>query len=136
MGGCFSLSVGDCARLLPFGLAVGGLSYLSLKDLAHTPLGPFLRGNLAKLPGIVMTLEEEKIESWVGPLVEEDFHRYHQQPTISARQIANPVKDYDEIAGVGFYSPIEEKDKQKPPLLVEEVRILDGKAVTCHQEYV
>ena len=26
VGGCFSLSVGDCARLLPFGLAVGGLS--------------------------------------------------------------------------------------------------------------
>ena len=136
-GRCFSLSVGDCARLLPFGLAVGGLSYLSLKGLAHTPLGPFLRENLAKLPGIVMTVEEEEeIEPWVGPLGEEDWHRYHQQPTISARQIANPVKDYDEIDGVFFYSPIEEKDKPKLPLLVEEVRILDGKAVTCHKEYV
>ena len=100
-------------------------SRLSLKGLAHTLLGLFLRGNLAKLPGIVMTVEEEEEkEPWVGPLVEEDFHRYHQQPTISARQIANPVKDYDEIDGVGFYSPIEEKDMQKPPLLVEEVRIL------------
>ena len=84
---------------------------------------------------MVMTVEE-KIEPWVGPLREKDCHRYHQQPTISARQIANPVKDYDEIDGVGFYSPIEEKDKQKPPLLVEEVRIFDGKAVTCHKEYV
>ena len=123
-----------------------GLCEASTRQRALLPLskgsGPYsvgsvFRGNLAKLPGIVMTVEEEEEkEPWVGPLVEEDFHRYHQQPTISSRQIANPVKDYDEIDGVGFYSPIEEKDKQKPPLLVEEVRILDGKAVTCHKEYV
>ena len=29
--GWFSLSVGDWARLIPFGAAVGGLSYLSLQ---------------------------------------------------------------------------------------------------------
>ena len=29
--GWFSLSVGDWARLIPFGVAVGGLSYLSLQ---------------------------------------------------------------------------------------------------------
>ena len=29
--GWFSLSVGDWARLVPFGVAVGGLSYLSIQ---------------------------------------------------------------------------------------------------------
>ena len=43
-GGWFSLGVGDWIRLVPFGAAVGGLSYLSLKGLAGTPgLGPVIQ---------------------------------------------------------------------------------------------
>ena len=38
------LSVGDWMRLIPFGATVGGLSYLSLKGLANTPVvGPYIQ---------------------------------------------------------------------------------------------
>ena len=38
------LSVGDWMRLIPFGVTVGGLSYLSLKGLANTPVvGPYIQ---------------------------------------------------------------------------------------------
>ena len=41
IGGWFSLGVADWARLVPFGVAVGGLTYLSLQGLANTPVvGP------------------------------------------------------------------------------------------------
>jgi hypothetical protein len=44
IGGWFSLSVGDWAKLIPFGAAVGGLSYLSLKGLSNTPgIGPIIQ---------------------------------------------------------------------------------------------
>ena len=38
------LLVGDWMRLIPFGVTVGGLSYLSLKGLASTPVvGPYIQ---------------------------------------------------------------------------------------------
>ena len=38
------LLVGDWMRLIPFGVTVGGLSYLSLKGLANTPVvGPYIQ---------------------------------------------------------------------------------------------
>ena len=38
------LLVGDWMRLIPFGATVGGLSYLSLKGLANTPVvGPYIQ---------------------------------------------------------------------------------------------
>jgi len=50
--GWFSLSVGDWARLLPFGVVVGGISFLSLKGLCATPtIGPILQDKLKVLPG-------------------------------------------------------------------------------------
>merc|ERR1712107_935117 len=37
----------------PFGVAVGGLSYLSIQGLVHSPVvGPFLREKLSMLPGM------------------------------------------------------------------------------------
>ena len=43
-GGWFSLGIGDWIRLIPFGAAVGGLSYLSLKGLSATPgVGPIIQ---------------------------------------------------------------------------------------------
>merc|ERR1712154_341353 len=51
-GGWFSLSVGDWMRLIPFGVTVGGLSYLSLKGLANTPVvGPYIQNTMSKVPG-------------------------------------------------------------------------------------
>ena len=53
--GWFSLSISDWARLVPFGVAVGGLSYLSLHGLANTPgVGPAIKEKLIKMkvPGI------------------------------------------------------------------------------------
>jgi len=51
--GWFSLSLSDWARLIPFGVAVGGLSYLSLQGLANSPMvGPYLKEKLANLPGM------------------------------------------------------------------------------------
>jgi hypothetical protein len=42
--GWFSLGVGDWVRLVPFGAAVGGLSYLSVQGLLQTPVvGPVLQ---------------------------------------------------------------------------------------------
>jgi len=50
--GWFHLGVGDWARILPFGVVVGGLSYLSLKGLCSTPgIGPVLQDKLKKVPG-------------------------------------------------------------------------------------
>merc|ERR1712029_1100370 len=51
--GWFHLSVGDWTRLLPFGVVVGGISYLSLKGLCATPtVGPVVQEKLNKvLPG-------------------------------------------------------------------------------------
>jgi len=52
IGGWFSLSVGDWMRLIPFGAAVGGLSYLSMKGLASTPVvGPYIQNTMSKVPG-------------------------------------------------------------------------------------
>lgn len=43
VGGWFSLGAGEWMRLLPFGIAVTGLSYLTLKGLTITPgIGPTL----------------------------------------------------------------------------------------------
>ncbi|XP_023339436.1 CDGSH iron-sulfur domain-containing protein 2 homolog [Eurytemora carolleeae] len=45
--GWFSLGVGDWMKLIPFGVAVGGLSYLSLQGLANTPVvGPHIKEKL------------------------------------------------------------------------------------------
>ena len=42
--GWFSLSIGDWARLLPFGVAVGGFSYLTIQGLLNAPVvGPVLQ---------------------------------------------------------------------------------------------
>jgi len=50
--GWFSLGVGDWMRLVPFGVAVGGLSYLSLQGLANSPvIGPVVKEKLAPLLG-------------------------------------------------------------------------------------
>ncbi len=49
VGGWFSLRVGDWVRLIPFGAAVGGLSYLSLKGLAAAPgVGPAIQVGFRK----------------------------------------------------------------------------------------
>merc|ERR1712156_190066 len=50
--GWFSLGIGDWARLLPFGVAVGGFSYLALQGLTKAPaVGPVLQDKLKKVPG-------------------------------------------------------------------------------------
>merc|ERR1719232_1825643 len=50
--GWFSLSISDWVKLLPFGVAVGGLSYLSLQGLANSPVvGPAIKEKLSMLPG-------------------------------------------------------------------------------------
>ena len=42
--GWFSLGIGDWVRLLPFGAAVGGFSYLTVQGLLNTPVvGPILQ---------------------------------------------------------------------------------------------
>ena len=42
--GWFSLGIGDWARLLPFGVAVGGFSYLAVQGLSKTPVvGPVIQ---------------------------------------------------------------------------------------------
>ena len=51
--GWFSLSISDWMRLVPFGVAVGGLSYLSLQGLANSPVvGPVVKEKLSMLPGM------------------------------------------------------------------------------------
>ena len=51
--GWFSLGITDWVKLVPFGVAVGGLSYLSLQGLANTPVvGPVVKEKLAMLPGM------------------------------------------------------------------------------------
>jgi hypothetical protein len=43
-GGWFSLGLTDWLRLVPFGAAVGGLSYLGLRGLAAAPgVGPVIQ---------------------------------------------------------------------------------------------
>jgi len=50
--GWLSLGVGDWMRLIPFGAAVGGLSYLSLQGLAQTPVvGPVIQEKLSCIVG-------------------------------------------------------------------------------------
>jgi len=50
--GWFKLTIGDWAKLVPFGLAVGGLSYLSLQGLANSPIiGPMIKDKLACVVG-------------------------------------------------------------------------------------
>lgn len=50
--GWFKLSVSDWARLVPFGLACTGLSYLTLQGLAHSPvIGPMIKDKLEILLG-------------------------------------------------------------------------------------
>jgi len=51
--GWFKLSVSEWARLVPFGLAVSGLSYLSLQGLANSPvIGPMVKDKLAVVLGV------------------------------------------------------------------------------------
>merc|ERR1712241_406754 len=48
--GWFSLGIGDLFRLIPFGVAVGGGTYLTLMGLAKTPVvGPVLQDKLKKV---------------------------------------------------------------------------------------
>ena len=50
--GWFSLGLGDLLRLIPFGVAVGGSTYLGLIGLANTPVvGPAIKDKLKKVPG-------------------------------------------------------------------------------------
>lgn len=52
ISGWFQLGLGDWMRLIPFGVAVGGFSYLSLQGLAQTPLvGPVIQEKLACVIG-------------------------------------------------------------------------------------
>ena len=54
--GWFSLGIGDWVRLIPFGAAVGGLSYLTLQGLLAAPgVGPVLQDKLKKVPGFKPT---------------------------------------------------------------------------------
>lgn len=47
MLGWLSLGVGDWMKLLPFGVAVGGFSYLTLQGLANAPVvGPHVKEHL------------------------------------------------------------------------------------------
>merc|ERR1712079_335913 len=60
--GWFSLSISDWARLVPFGVAVGGLSYLSLQGLVNAPgVGPAIKEKLIKMkcPKVVDTIDIE-----------------------------------------------------------------------------
>ena len=46
-GGWFSLGIGDWLRLIPFGVTVGGLSYLSLQGLVNSPvIGPAIKASI------------------------------------------------------------------------------------------
>lgn len=50
--GWFSLGVGDWIRLVPVGVTLGGLTYLSLQGLCQVPsIGPCLQDKLKKVPG-------------------------------------------------------------------------------------
>ena len=86
--------------------------------------------------------EQKKYEPWVGQLSDTDWKRFHVQgedSIISSRQIENPQpeKDYIEIEGVRYYFGDEAAlTIQKPHLFIEEVRVLDGKAVTTIVEHV
>merc|ERR1712098_69958 len=58
-----TLSFGDWIRLVPFGAAVGGLSYLSLQGLANSPVvGPVLKEKLSMLPGMKANRVNEMIK--------------------------------------------------------------------------
>ena len=50
VGGWFSLGLGDWIRLIPFGAAVGGLSYISVKGLAAAPgIGPVIQVSICSI---------------------------------------------------------------------------------------
>jgi len=50
--GWFSISIRDWVRLVPFGVTVGGLSYLTIQGLANAPvIGPLLKEKLSNIPG-------------------------------------------------------------------------------------
>ena len=72
LGGWFSLGAGDWMRLLPFGVAVTGLSYLTLKGLTITPgIGPSLevrRFIRCQLFGIPLRFKLFWLTNWLaGP---------------------------------------------------------------------
>jgi len=69
--GWFSLSIGDWVRIVPFGVAVGGLSYLSLQGLANSPVvGPILKDKLSMLPGMKGNRVNETIKMDCGKVVD------------------------------------------------------------------
>jgi len=50
--GWFQLGFRDWLRLVPFGMTVGGLSYLTVQGLANSPgIGPILKEKLEHIPG-------------------------------------------------------------------------------------
>jgi len=50
--GWFHLGIRDWLRLVPFGVTVGGLSYLTIQGLANSPVvGPILKEKLEHIPG-------------------------------------------------------------------------------------
>ncbi len=52
--GWFSLGIGDWVRLVPFGAAVGGLSYLTVQGLLNAPVvGPVLQVSAIYLSSIL-----------------------------------------------------------------------------------
>eukprot|EP00088_Acartia_fossae_P064820 TRINITY_DN79844_c0_g1_i1.p1 TRINITY_DN79844_c0_g1~~TRINITY_DN79844_c0_g1_i1.p1 ORF type:complete len:145 (+),score=40.94 TRINITY_DN79844_c0_g1_i1:28-462(+) len=61
--GWFSLGVSDWAKLIPFGVAVGGLSYLSVQGLANAPVvGPVIKDKLKMFPGMKPNRVNETIQ--------------------------------------------------------------------------
>ena len=86
--GWFSLSLSDWAKLVPFGVAVGGLSYLSLQariknlhrsyshdsvfqGLANSPVvGPAIKEKLSMLPGFKPNRVNETIKMECAKVVD------------------------------------------------------------------
>lgn len=69
--GWFSLGIRDWLRLVPFGVAVGGLSYLSLQGLANAPVvGPVIREHLRSLPGVKGARVNNTIKMDCGKVVD------------------------------------------------------------------
>jgi len=69
--GWFSLGLGDWMKLIPFGVAVGGLSYLSLQGLGSCPrVGPFVKEKLPFLFGDQQTQVNQEIKKDCAKVVD------------------------------------------------------------------
>ncbi len=71
LAGWFGLSIGDWLRLVPFGVAVGSLSYLGLKGLSVAPgIGPAIQEHLKALPGFKPDHVNKKVKKSEAKVVD------------------------------------------------------------------